>query len=308
MTRSTLPAALAAARRDWAVFPLRPGDKRPLPSFTDWEHHATTDPDRISAFWSRGPFNVAIACGPSHLVVVDLDTPKSGKTPPPDWELPGVHDGADVLAVLCERHHQSWPGDTFTVRTRSGGMQLYFTPPTGSELRNTSGRLGWLIDTRAAGGYVVAPGSVVPDDDGQPRTYEVVNDAPAAPLPDWLTGLLNPAPLPAPALGAPWLADGIGDLDAYASAALKAEAGRVAAAQPGGRNSALNKAAYNMGRLVGAGAVPEEIARTVLHEAASGLFSRGKDGFTPVEAAATITAALAAGIRRPRTITRRATP
>ena len=114
--------------------------------------------------------------------------------PPPQWALPGITDGADVLAVLCERHGQPFPSETFMVRTRRGGLHLYFTAPPGVRLGNTNGRyergLGWLIDTRGHGGYVVAPGSFVDLPDGTGR-YEVVYDRPPAPLPDWLTALLT---------------------------------------------------------------------------------------------------------------------
>lgn len=220
----TAAAALACARRGWHVFPLRPGAKRPLAQFTDWEAHATTDPALIRAFWQRGPaFNVAVACGPSGLVVVDLDTPKPGEAPPPEWDMPGVNEGADVLAVLAERHGQPFPLDTFTVTTRRGGTHLYFTPPPGARLRNTSGRhatgLGWLVDTRAGGGYVVAPGSFVDLPDGA-GPYQVANDAAPAPLPAWLARLLT-APRPAPSLSAPPAAGTVADLPTYVQAALK---------------------------------------------------------------------------------------
>jgi hypothetical protein len=78
-------------------------------------------------------------------------------------------------------------------RTRRGGLHLYFTAPPGLRLGNTLGRsergLGWLIDTRGRGGYVVAPGSFVDLPDGAGR-YEVAYDRPPAPLPDWLTAVL----------------------------------------------------------------------------------------------------------------------
>lgn len=305
-TAPTLAAALACAGRGWHVFPLRPSDKQPLPRFTDWEAHATTDPARIRAFWSRGPaYNVAIACGPSGLVVVDLDMPKPGETPPTEWAIPGVNEGADVLAVLAERHGEPLPLDTFTVTTRRGGMHLYFTPPPGTVLRNTSGRhrtgLGWLIDTRAAGGYVVAPGSHVDLPDGA-GAYKVANPAPPAPLPPWLAHLLT-AP-PAPLLSAPSVAGTVADLPAYVQAALKGEAERVTSAVTGGRNHALNKAAYNLGRLAAGGALDAEVAGSVLYEAAAVHFCTGPNAFTPADARATIRSALAAGARNPRTITR----
>ena len=67
------------------------------------------------------------------------------------------------------------PADTCTVATPSGGLHLYYRAPAEDErLRNTAGTLGWKVDTRAHGGYVVAPGSVV---DG--RAIPVVVSRPA---------------------------------------------------------------------------------------------------------------------------------
>ena len=158
-TETLLAAALAHAARGWRVFPLRRGDKRP--AVKDWEPRATTDPARIERAWTAGPFNIGIATGPSGLVVLDLDRPKPGEIPPPAYRQPGIGDGGDVLAVLCEANDQPLPVDTYAVRTGSGGTHLYFTAPPGMTLRNTAKRLGWLIDTRAHGGYVVAAGSTV---------------------------------------------------------------------------------------------------------------------------------------------------
>src|SRR5207253_11353884 len=127
------------------VFPLRPGDKRPaypdhpadLCTATDprcraagrhigWEARATTDPDRIRKAWSRLPYNVGIACGPSGLVVIDLDTPKPNAMQPEAWNVEGVTDGTDVLCVLAERAGAAVEWDTWTVRTGRGGTHLYY--------------------------------------------------------------------------------------------------------------------------------------------------------------------------------------
>src|SRR4051794_7988719 len=161
-TAALLAAALDAAARGWHVFPLRPGAKVPAlhghegcpgtdacrNGHVGWEQRATTDPARIRAAWSRGPFNIGLATGPSGLLVVDLDTAKPGQTPPADWDMPGVQDGQDVLAVLADRQNAPVPGDTFTVSTPSGGLHLYYRAPEGERLRNTAGRLGWKVDTR----------------------------------------------------------------------------------------------------------------------------------------------------------------
>ncbi|MGP4004007.1 bifunctional DNA primase/polymerase [Streptomyces sp. 8N706] len=187
-----LRGALDAAARGWHVFPLLPDSKRP--AIRSWEVRATTDPHRIRRCWGTAPYNVGLATGPSHLVVVDLDTPKGEDDALPEaWAMPGIADGTDVLAVLCERYGQPYPGDTFTVRTGRGGTHLYFAAPGGTELRNTGGKLGWKVDTRAAGGYVVAAGSIV---DG--RRYETTRVSPPPALPDWLGSLLTVSPAPPP--------------------------------------------------------------------------------------------------------------
>lgn len=316
-----LDAALRYAARGWHVFPIRPRAKKP-PAFPDhdttrctgtdprcrgghqgWEPRATTDPGRISRAWARTPYNIGVATGPSGLLIIDLDTPKPGRVPPPEWALPGITDGADVLAALCERHGQDFPCETFMVRTGRGGLHLYFTAPPGVRLGNTSGDsergLGWLIDTRGHGGYVVAPGSVTDLPCGTGR-YEVVYDRPPAPLPDWLADLLT-APPAAPPLGCrPAAAGQVRDLNSYAASALKGETGRVRAAVEGGRNHALNKAAFHLGQLIAAGALPEELACAELYDAASVHFGVGDPPFTSGDARATIRDAIAAGKRKPR--------
>ncbi len=121
-----LDAALAAADRGWHVFPLRPGEKAPAlhgeatcrrtgdcaAGHRKWEQRATLDPDRIRTAFSGALFNVGIATGPSGLLVIDLDRPKSksGSDTP---------DGVETFQALCERAGQPVP-HTFTVRTASG--------------------------------------------------------------------------------------------------------------------------------------------------------------------------------------------
>ena len=201
-----LTAALGHAARGWRVFPLRPDDKRP--AFPDhsaddctgrdprcraghvgWEARATTDPDRIRRAWSARPYGIGLACGPSRLVVVDLDVRKPGQTMPPGHE--GCPHGLRTLAALAAAHAATID-PTYTVTTGRGGTHLYYRhPDTGPALRNTAGTLGPMVDTRAHGGYVVAASSTVAG-----RPYIVDLDTDPAPLPAWLAALLAPAPLP----------------------------------------------------------------------------------------------------------------
>ncbi|MFW5415337.1 bifunctional DNA primase/polymerase [Nocardiopsis sp. CNT-189] len=300
MTTHTISScALAAAHRGWPVFPLRAHGKQPARRFTCWERHATIDPGRIRAHWEVHPaHNYGITCGPAGLVVIDLDVPKDGQEPPPEWARPGITDGADVLATLAEQHGAAIELDTFTVRTRTGGTHLYYRCPEGTRYRNTTGAsgkgLGWLIDTRAMGGYVVGPGSYVADDDGA-GTYEVINNAPPAVLPAWLAALLPKwEPRRISAGQVHQMLDRRRDTSAYAHAALRGEVQRVLDSRPGSRNHALNTAAFALGTLIGAGILPKHLAEDALTHAALHV------GLGEAETEATVHSGVQAGIRAPR--------
>ena len=60
--------------------------------------------------------------------------------------------------------------------------------PAGPALRNTAGRLGWKIDTRGHGGFVVATGSLRRD-----GRYRITRNHEIAPLLAWLTPALTAA-------------------------------------------------------------------------------------------------------------------
>ncbi|MFJ4091202.1 bifunctional DNA primase/polymerase [Kitasatospora sp. NPDC089913] len=280
-----LDSALAAADRGCHVFPVTPGAKKP-PAVKDWENRATLDPDRIRRCWSAGPYNIGIACGPSGLVVVDLDLPKGpDDRPPARWALPGITSGHDVFAALCEEHGQPYPDGTFTVATSGGSTHLYFTAPPGARLRNTSGDrgngLGWKVDTRAGGGYVVAPGSLI-----TARPYTVVRDTAPTPLPPWLLALLTPA-LASPTTPAPAVTGrGVRNRPAYADAALRNEATNVAHAPEGTRNWTLTRAARALGRFVANGQLQRADVEQALKAGAE------QAGLPPRDARATITSAL----------------
>ncbi|SCE71546.1 Bifunctional DNA primase/polymerase, N-terminal [Micromonospora haikouensis] len=303
--------ALAAAARGWHVFPLRPNDKRPAfpdhaadacaardprcrNGHTGWEARATLDPDRIRRGWAEIPYGVGIACGPSGLVVVDLDVRKPDQVPPPGCPYPAASGGVDVLAALCEAAGQPVPDDTYAVTTGRGGAHLYFRHPTnGPALRNTAGErgngLGWLVDTRAHGGYVVAAGSTVAG-----RPYAVARDLPVADLPGWLAERLAPAPLPPQRPVAVDLPSGRSG--AYLDAAINGQLDQLRRAAEGERNHMLYVSAVALGQLAAGGALPADQAAALLEQAALSI------GLTRFETLRTIRSGLAAGARRPRTV------
>jgi hypothetical protein len=292
-----LTAALVAVRRGWPVFPLRRYSK--TPALTGWAHRASTDVDQVRTWWTDQPdSNVGIACGPAELVVLDLDN-AHGHAPPARWARRGVTHGREVFAVLAADAGQPVP-DTFTVATPAGGLHLYFAAPAGLELRNTVGRLGWRIDTRAAGGYVVGPGSAL-HVAGHIRRYRILREAPVAALPDWIATALTAASIPRVLAG--HLSASLppaARVSPYVLAAVTGETQAVAHAVPGTRNHTLFRAAANLGELLGAGVLDEPTARDALLTAAQ--IHCGIDGFTAAEARRTIDNGLTRGRRNPRTI------
>ncbi|MDJ0341381.1 bifunctional DNA primase/polymerase [Streptomyces sp. H10-C2] len=293
-----LTAALATIDRGWPVFPLRANAKTPALHAEERcprtgecggghhtpEQRATVDRAQVMRCWQSAPFNVGMAPGPAGLVVIDLDTPKSPEdTPPAEWS--GMRDGMDVFCALCGRAGQPVPEETFTVLTGRGGVHLYFTAPEGRALRSSSGLLGWKVDTRAHGGYVVAPGSVVNN-----RPYTVIRDQPPIPLPAWLLGPLSPPPAPAP-MSAAVLREHVRGAGPYTAAAVTGEVEKVQSAREGGRNAALYAAAYALARMVTLDTLTEDDVTAVL--TAAGL----SVGLTERECATAIRSGLLRGAR-----------
>lgn len=131
-------AALWYAAAGIAVFPCRPGEKRPLTQHGF--HDATTEADQISAWWDATPAaNIGVPTG--HLFdVIDVDGPAGVES------LGQMRQDGVIPEVI---------GRATTPR----GYHLYINP-TGDG--NTTGLLPG-IDYRGAGGYVVAAPSKTAD-------------------------------------------------------------------------------------------------------------------------------------------------
>lgn len=317
-TGALVTAALDYAKHGWFVFPLVPNTKRPAcpahtadrcdqsdpwcrHGHTSWEQRATQNPDRIRRAWSNRPYGIGIACGPSRLLVIDTDVPKSDQS-----SNSSGRSGEDVLAELVG--DKPFP-DTYTVSTPSGGIHRYYRTPTQAHLGNTASRLGELIDTRGHGGYVVTAPTVVDF-----RPYRVLRDKPCAELPAWLVHILNnphriphllPSPPPRPE-SRPRIGAATGRGERYAIAALAGETARVRTALPGTRNQTLFSAALALGQLVAGGLIDEATVRDHLHSACTKHVGIG--AFTATEADATISSGLRRGLAEPRTPAGRSAP
>jgi len=236
-----------------------------------WEQLAVSDPDRIARYWPSDRHNVGIACGPSRLVVLDLD---AHEELPAEWrELPGVNDGRDVLAWICDAAGMDWPS-THTVATPSGGWHLYFAAPEAPVIRNSVALVGPQVDVRAAGGYVVGAGSVVGG-----RAYELIYDDEPASLPAWIARLLEPRPE---------RVHGVNQFTPSGQPGKRLEGllRTVAAAKPGTRNVTLHWAACRAAEMTAAGLADErDVAAQLLASAVAA-------GLPETEAMRTITSAM----------------
>ena len=232
-------AAVELAERGFYIFPCG-RDKEPLTAHGC--HDASASLPVIEAWWARWPrANLAIACGPSRLVVIDLDGWAAQST----WAaLEEVHGACATL--------MSQTG-------RIGGLHLVFSDEA-AQGRNTAGRIGPQIDSKAAGGYVICPPSI--HENG--RRYDWVGDyRHPAPVPDWVLARLRPPPPPKPEADPPLDPDS----PLLAHARLEGVARRVAETQPGARHQVLFWGAATVGELVAAGLVSEHHARWSLDRA-----------------------------------------
>ena len=286
-----LLAALGYARRGMAVFPCLVGHKVPL--WTGWETRATRDPDEIVRVWGRAPYNVGVACGPSGIVVVDLDVSKESAVAPAEGRQVGVATGVEVLVALAMQAREPFPV-TMTVATPRGGRHLVFRAPHGNAIRNSAGTVGRCVDIRATGGYVVGIGSVV-----QGVTYRLVNASPPAALPPWLCRAITQSRTEiseTQARGSGGHRDTPQSSEAqrrYAAVVLDRECRQLAAMPPdSGRNQHLNTAAFRLGLLVHAGAIEEHHVVAELTAAAL------RSGLGPVETKRTIASGRAGAARK----------
>lgn len=207
MSSDLAEAALAYAARGLEVFPLAPRSKVPLFKQAHPEGDptratckgacgrdghgvldATTDLEKVAAWWAEHPHANIGGAVPAGVLVLDVD-PR--------------HDGHTSLRRLIAQHGPLLPP---TLRARSGGpdqgTHLWWRHP-GGKLRVSKELPG--LDLRIRGNYLVIPPSIHPSG----GLYAWIDpDIPVADPPAWLIEALRPPvvdhrppPRPAPASG-----------------------------------------------------------------------------------------------------------
>ena len=191
--------ALAAARLGWWTFPLLPRQKVPDGSLAPHGcRSASCDPAQLERWWAtRHEHGVGLACGPSGVVVLDVD-PR--------------HGGGEALQALVAGHE--WPRTPVQLTGGGGWHYLYRQPvdPVTGEVVRLRGKLAEGVDIKGDGGYIVVAPSVHPSGQRYRWAPEArPSETPLAELPMWALELGRvpvaevppPRPPAAPRAGGP---------------------------------------------------------------------------------------------------------
>jgi hypothetical protein len=316
-------SAVALAKRGFHIAPLACGSKVPSRG-ENLLALATNDPHAVRAmFWERYTANIAILCGPSQIVIIDLDWPKG---PVPGFEhiptmscpMVGHYEGSgleawDKAIAAHEALGEPTP-PTYTVITRSGGRQLYFQAVPGVAHVSGAGHtpLGVGVDVRAGNTYAVGAKSIY-DGKVMPRSGGIFRDPPEgiyewdgvteviAPMPPWLERLL---PTKRDVTRWTTTASGI-TVPAgtpkrvglkYVATAIDGEISRMAGAVCGERNDTLFRTARKLGKIVAVRGIPFD-PEQVVAALADAAYSTGLDD---PEVASTLQRGITAGMQTPR--------
>jgi Bifunctional DNA primase/polymerase, N-terminal len=166
--------------------------------------------------------------------------------------------------------------DCPTTRTVHGGVHAILKQRMGHELGNREGALPPGINIRGAGGYIIAPGSVMTDG----TFYEAISECPdlaesfsagtIPEVPEWLIELIERQPEPnlsdgGPTQGSPEATEAEEiRFRKWAAGVLRITAERLAAQSSGSRNNSLNSGAITIAGYAVRGNISRGEARAAL--------------------------------------------
>ena len=133
-----IDAALAYAKLGWPVFPCR-ADKRPYT--INGVHDATTNAEKISAWWEQYPnANIGMDVGAAGMMALDFDP------------------GSDIAGIL-----PTLPDTTLRQTTPRGGLHLFYTLAPGQRVSASASKFAPHVDVRSSSSYVLLPPSRTKD-------------------------------------------------------------------------------------------------------------------------------------------------
>lgn len=274
--------ALIHARSGRPIFPSSgEGERVKTPLVGSWKRWATTVEERILAFWNLNPDALpTFDLEGAGLIVIDADNHGDGP------------DGVAILEEICAANDYDIDAGPWVKSPH--GMHLYFLAPADSKLRNGPNRFPRGVEVKTAGGCIIAPGTRMPNGD----EYVLHGRLEAASVLPPFFQAFGGRQLEyerAPAL----VSASVGErrVVAYADTAFEQEL-KILRQTPHGRNEQLNRSAFNIGQMVGAGWIGESEAIEGLKQAASDNGYIEKDGIGA--AMSSIRSGLVAGRMSPR--------
>lgn len=257
MNARLLEYARGYAEAGWPVFPLKPRDK--VPATSHGCKDATTDVDRVVAWWRKHPdHNIGLATG-YQFDVLDLDG----------------DEGIESFCTWLEETGCALDWDDLPIaNTGSGGKHLYLLPTGAGNRTHMLAKIDW----RGRGGYVVAPPSTHPNGT-QYRWHQDPVGYTVPPCPQELTELVNrtggTADKGAASTNATVVYVPVRDSDgtSYGTATLRAICQEIANLRDGeGRNHRANAGIYRVYRLVAGGEIREAAADEYTRSALAALY------------------------------------
>ena len=165
---ATVDWALGYARLGWRVFPVLPGDKRPI--YRGWQTDATTEERMVRQYFTADPTrNIGVVCGEA------FDA----------WDIEVEHVPALGAAMADEGHVLP---EAPLAQTGRGGLHLLTTPTGVNHTRQLHLGGTHIGELKSTGGFIVVAPSVTT---GQYRWLWAPSAMGTPAAPDWLLGLLE---------------------------------------------------------------------------------------------------------------------
>lgn len=263
-----------------------------------WRALSTTNPETIKDWWKQWPDSApGIDLAKVDVVVLDGDRH-------------GGPDGVAGLNQFFKDHNLNASAIPIVITPQNGGRHAWFRQPAGEPLGNRDKAVKDSgINVRGAGGFVVAPGTLLPDGrryqrcDGTPSTIGALINGTIPVLPPSIATLLRAKPNGHDKEAAQQTKVNGRNFhsvreEAYALATLDRLATGLAGMAPeSGRNNALNNAAMRMGHMIASGWIERPTVERRLFEAAQACGLVDDTSFYGVKA--TLKSGLDAGEKEP---------
>jgi hypothetical protein len=285
------------------VFPMRVskddhGKWNKKPAITGWRTKASTDSKVIKRWAREFPGAVfAIELEKAGLVVIDCDRHRDDV------------DGCKAFKELLDANGVAFPKVPVT-RTSGNGLHIFLKQPEVPIRCPVKTKLPPGVEVKGAGGNIVSPGSLRPDGadwrpvttDGHPTLPHAYCNGLAV-IPPWLEELAGkvaaaePRVRPHQKQKPSRSASEKRREEAYAKAALDRQGKELAGTAAGGRNKALNGAAFSLGSMAARKWIDASEVKAALFDAAKRCGLVKDNGDTAVRA--TIASGIKAGLRKP---------